>query len=133
MVLAVDQKRIFPDDKIRILLNYAFKDSIEPNFNFNDESLHILIFEAKKLHPDFFQEFNFRMNGTYPYSQLIERIIHRAKISRIIKTSNPDFSEIQLKEESKNYVERKLQPNLREDELKILKDLGKQLKIPTSS
>lgn len=134
MVLAVDRDRIFPDDKIRILLNSAFEESTETNFKFSDENLHILIFEAKKTYPKLFQEFNFRLNGTYPYSQLIERIIHRAKISRLIKTSNPDFSEIQLKEESKRYVEKNLQPHFKEKELKILKDLGKQLKnTPTAS
>jgi len=133
MVLAVDQERIFPDDVIRILLNSAFEESTETNFKFSDESLHILIFEAKKKYPKLFQEFNFSSNGTYPYSQLIERIIHRAKISRLIKTSNPDFSEIQLKEESKKYVEKHLKPKLKDNELKILSDLGKQLKISSNS
>lgn len=67
------------------------------------------------------------MNGTYPYSQLLERIIHRAKISRVIKTENPDFSEIQIRENSKNYVEQNLQPKIDSTDLSILKDLGHQL------
>jgi hypothetical protein len=133
MVLLIDKNRIFPDDKIRILLNSAFENPKETNFKFNDECLHTLIFEAKQSHPELFKEFNFRLNGTYPYSQLIERIIHRAKITRIIKTSNPDFSEIQLKEESKKYVEEKLLPKLQQKDLDILKELGKKLKTASSS
>jgi hypothetical protein len=133
MVLAVDRDRVFPDDIIRILLNSAFEESTETSFKFSDEDLHILIFEAKKKNPELFKEFNFRVNGTYPYSQLIERIIHRAKISRLIKTSNPDYSEIQLKDESKIYVEKNLQPKFKKNELDILKDLGKKLKFSSNT
>jgi hypothetical protein len=133
MVLDIDKDRVFPDDKIRVLLSSALEDTKNSNFKFRDENLHILIFEAKKRNPDLFQEFSFRLNGTYPYSQLIERIIHRAKISRLIKTANPDFSEIQVKEESKSYVERNLYPKLKEKDLKILQQLGKQLKTTSFS
>ncbi|ABS55094.1 hypothetical protein Mboo_0576 [Methanoregula boonei 6A8] len=127
MVLAIDKTRIFPDDKIRIILKYAFEERKNTHFTFNDEKLHTIIYKAKQVHPELFEEFNFRMNGTYPYSQLLERIIHRAKISRVIKTENPDFSEIQIRENSKNYVEQNLQPKIDSTDLSILKDLGHQL------
>lgn len=118
-------RRRYPDDKIRVILRHMAIEG--EGFRFNGENLHTAIFEAKSEHPDLFEEFTFRLNGTHPYSELLERVINRGKISRVIKTLNPDFSDAQIKEQTHKYIVNTIEKKFSEEELEILRKISKEI------
>jgi hypothetical protein len=77
----------FSDDKIRIIMSGINKNP----FKFDDEKFHILIFKSKKEHPELFSEFNFKTSGTFPYSDLLERILMRGMISGSLHRCEDDM------------------------------------------
>ncbi len=119
---------VFPDDKIRIIL-YAMEMSDEP-IKFDEETFHTIIYEYKQKHPQLLQEFSFRLSGTFPYSELLERIISRAKISRSIKTLNPDFATVHLNLTKIPFsqIESKYKDLISVDDFKILTNIGLDFK-----
>jgi hypothetical protein len=74
----VKQLHLFPDDKIRII----FSSVGNKLFEFDVAEFHILIFKNKNKYPHLFEEFVFKTNGTFPYCDLLERILMRATISK---------------------------------------------------
>ena len=76
----MNQTHLFPDDKIKIIFSSVGNKLTK----FDIEEFHILIFENKNKYPRLFEEFVFKSNGTFPYSELLERILMRAIISRSI-------------------------------------------------
>jgi hypothetical protein len=102
--------KIFPDDKVRMILNYAFSEGDNPD----NEKLQILLYDAKMKYPSLFEEFNFRTSGTYPYSELLERIVMRMRISKI-----------RFGEESRKYVKEQIQPKFSDDEINIFRSLAR--------
>lgn len=101
--------------------------SDEP-IKFDEETFHTIIYEYKKQYPDLLQEFSFRLNGTFPYSELLERIISRAKISRSLKTLNPDFLTVHLTKIPFDQIKLKFKDYISDDEFKILTDIGHDVK-----
>lgn len=123
--------RRFPDDIITIILSEM---NLEENpLKFDRDIFYNVIYKHFRQHPNIFSDFCFIESGTYPYSELLERIINRHKISRLLKLENPDFEIIRLKEGTTELVERKLKPNFGKDELEILKNIGKELQERLSS
>ncbi|VVB93501.1 Uncharacterised protein [uncultured archaeon] len=116
---------IFPDDKIRVILKEM--DLEEKPIRFDDEVFQSTLYESSKKYPQLFNEFRFSTTGTFPYSDLIERVLTRAKISRVLKTVNPDYEFVQLSAGTKNYVDEKIKPKFRAEEYQILKEIGNEL------
>ena len=107
----------FPDDKIRIILN-----NIKSNpFEYDTERFHILIFENKKEHPSLFREFSFKTNGTFPYSDLLERIIMRGIISGCLHTCD---NKMFLLCKTQNDVLYSKHMELSREDFKILSEIG---------
>jgi len=118
--------KLFPDDKIRII--FSAMDLNKKTFEFNDEFFQILIFEYQNKYPDLFSEFSFQSSGTFPYSELLERIITRAKISRSLKTVNPDFAMVQLNVPPLEKLKIKYRELLKDTDFEILAQIGKDAK-----
>ena len=116
----------FPDDKIRIIL-YAMDISTD-SVKFDEETFHTIIYEYKKKYPELFQEFSFRLNGTFPYSELLGRAITRAKISRTLKTSNPDFISIQLTKIPIENIKSEFKGSISESDFTILTEIAHEFK-----
>jgi hypothetical protein len=110
---------IFPDDKLRIILHSAYADISKPEID--TEQLHILIYESKLVYPELFSEFSFRTTGTFPYSELLERIMMRARISGVLRASN------RLKSETDKYVRGTLYPRFAPEDLSVLQLIGQEL------
>ncbi|HPJ84340.1 MAG TPA: hypothetical protein PLY09_06225 [Methanothrix sp.] len=121
----------FPDDIISIIFREMGLE--DEALRFNQELFYSTIYRYFKLHPSLFADFYFIESGTYPYSDLLERIITRHKISRLLKTENPDFEFIRLKKGTSELIDRELKPNFDEGELEILKSIGKELQGKLSS
>jgi hypothetical protein len=121
---------IFPHEKIKVIF-YGMDLDKEP-VDFNDEQFHTLIYENKLKYPKLLKEFTFQLNGTFPYSELLERIIIRAKISRSVKTVNPDFSVIEFKNESHEVIKQGLRTKLKPHEFKKLESIGREIKTKIS-
>lgn len=117
---------IFPDEKIRVILKAM--DIEDESISFDEECFHTTLYEYKRDYPEFLEEFSFLLNGTFPYSELLERILNRAKISRALKTVNPDFADVQLRKGTSEYVKNKIEHKFSEDDLKALYEIGRSIK-----
>lgn len=115
----------FPDDKIRIILKEM--DIENKPIKFDEKIFQITLYEYKKKYPELLNEFFFSKSGTYPYSDLLERILHRAKISRNLKTVNPDFEYVELKDGVCKYTEEEIIPKFKETDYQALKEIGMEL------
>lgn len=69
------------------------------------EKLHRAIFKMKTEEGGIFEEFTFSDTGTFPYSDLLERVFQRLITSRILTALNPDYPELILSPESVEYIE----------------------------
>lgn len=116
---------IFPDDKIRVILKEM--DLEKEQIKFDDEVFQSIIYYSSKKYPNLFNEFSFSTSGTFPYSDLLERVLTRAKISRVLKTVNPDFEYVQLSTGTSEYIDKKIRPKFEVEDYKILKEIGKEL------
>jgi len=121
----------FPDDIISVIFSEMKLE--EKALRFNQELFYSVIYRYFKMYPSLFADFYFIESGTYPYSDLLERIITRHKISRLLKTENPDFEFIRLKKGTTELIEKELKPNFDKNELEILKSIGKELREKLSS
>ncbi len=108
---------IFPDDKIRVILKEMAIEN-EP-VKFDDKIFQITLYEYKNRFPDLLNEITFSRSGTHPYSDLLERVLTRAKISRVLETVNPDFEYVKLKNGASEYIDEKIILNLM---IEIIKD-----------
>lgn len=116
-----------PHEKIKAIF-YGMDLDKEP-IEFDDEQFHTLIYEKKLQYPELFEDFSFQLNGTFPYSELLERIIIRAKISRSVKTLNPDFSTLEFKKgESHDIIKQNLKSKLKRNDFRKLDLIGKDIK-----
>lgn len=121
----------FPDDLISIIFS-EMKIEDTP-LRFDQELFYSTIYKYYRKYPALFAEFYFIESSTYPYSDLLERIITRHKISRLLKTENPDFEFIRLNKGSSELIDKKLKPNFFPSELEILKQIGEELRSKLSS
>lgn len=115
----------FPDDIIRVVLKEM--DFEGKPMKFDDEIFQRTLFEFSKRNTRLFNDFIFSTSGTFPYSDLVERVLTRAKISRVLKTVNPDFEFLQLAPGTCDYVEKKIKPKFSTPDYEILKEIGIEL------
>jgi hypothetical protein len=121
----------FADDLISII----FRDMNLENkpLRFDQEIFYSTIYKYCKTNKSLFTDFYFIETGTYPYSDLLERIITRHKISRLLKTENPDFEFIRLKEGTSKLIDEKLKPQYTPIELQVLESIAMELRSKLSS
>jgi len=113
---------IFPDDKIRVILKEMNIEN-EP-IKYDDKIFQITLYNFSLKYPDILKEFTFTTSGTFPFSELLERVLTRAKISRVLKTVNPDFEQIELSQGTNKYIKENIEPKFDPDEYKLLKEIG---------
>ena len=116
---------IFPDDIIRVILKEM--DFEREAMKFDDEIFQRTLYDFSKRNASLFNNFIFSTSGTFPYSDLVERVLTRAKISRVLKTVNPDFEFLQLAPGTGEYVDEKIKPKFSAPDYEILKEIGKEL------
>ena len=95
------EKRV-ADDVIGGMLSFVKAGS----FNGDPKLIHETIFDLKKRYPELLEDFAFSdpEHDVYPLSPLLERVLSRLQLSRIIRMENPDFEVYILKEEAMNFV-----------------------------
>ncbi len=116
---------VFPDDVIRVILKEM--DFEGEAMKFDDEIFQRTLYEFSKRNTRLFNDFIFSTSGTFPYSDLVERVLTRAKISRVLKTVNPDFEFLQLASGTSEYVDKKIKPKFDASDYEMLKEIGKEL------
>ena len=121
-----DLNAIFPDDKVLVVLKEMGLE--DKALRFDEENVQRLFYYCSVENPNLFKEFAFTTTGTYPYSRLLERIIQRLKIPRILKTENPDYECMRLAEGTSDFVTKEIIPRLDPKEHEILKSLGNKLR-----
>lgn len=117
---------IFPDDKIRVILKEMNIED-EP-IKYDDKIFQITLYNFTLEHPNILKEFTFTTSGTFPFSELLERVLTRAKISRVLKTMNPDFEQIGLVQGTNEYIEENIKPKFNSDDYTLLKEIGVTLR-----
>lgn len=113
---------VFPDDKIRVILKEMNIENVP--IKYNDKIFQTSLYNFSIKYPKLLKEFTFTTSGTFPFSDLLERVLTRAKISRVLKTVNPDFEQIRLVQGTNEYIEENIKPNFDPDEYKLLKEIG---------
>jgi hypothetical protein len=116
---------VFPDDVIRVILREM--DFEGKPMRFDDEIFQRTLYEFSRRNTCLFNDFIFSTSGTFPYSDLVERVLTRAKISRILKTVNPDFEFLELAPGTGEYIDEKIKPQFSELDYEMLKEIGKEL------
>ena len=117
---------IFPDDKIRVILKEMNIEK-EP-IKYDDKIFQTTLYNFSLEHPQILKEFIFTTSGTFPFSALLERVLTRAKISRVLKTMNPDFEQIGLASGTNEYIKENIEPKFDSDDYKLLKEIGVTLR-----
>ncbi|VVB52032.1 Uncharacterised protein [uncultured archaeon] len=112
---------IFPDDIIRVILKEM--DFEREAMKFDDEIFQRTLYDFSKRNASLFNNFIFSTSGTFPYSDLVERVLTRAKISRVLKTMNPDFEFLQLAAGTGEYVDEKIKPKFSTPDYEMLKEI----------
>lgn len=119
-------KTRLPSDAIRVILCEAYSPA--NLVKFDEKALHIVVYERRE-HP-LFEEFSFSTSGTFPYSELIEDALMHMRIARVI-TSGFDGG-IYIDPETYTYVSREIVPLFSQDELLLLKWMGRDLREATA-
>ena len=116
---------VFPDDKIRVILKEMNIEN-EP-IKYDDKIFQTSLYNFSMKYPNLLNEFTFTTSGTFPFSDLLERVLTRAKISRVLKTVNPDFEQIGLATGTNEYIEENIKPKFDAGDYKLLKEIGVSL------
>jgi hypothetical protein len=116
----------YPDDLITVI--FREMDIEDKPIRFKEEIIYNTIFKYSGEYPELFEDFTFHTTGTFPYSDLLERIIERYKISRILKTENPDFEYVSFKAGINQQIDAKIKKRFEPKELEILKAIGNDLR-----
>ena len=123
---------ILPDEKVLVALT-AMGLEKEPR-KLSEKTIHRIFYkylsEYKDEYSDLLKEFAFSTSGTYPYSSLLERVLMRAKASRVLKTSNPDYEAMQLAKGTDEFLQKKTIPILKKNnDYDKLVQIGKALRL----
>ncbi|MCK5641316.1 MAG: hypothetical protein KAJ19_10980, partial [Gammaproteobacteria bacterium] len=95
---------------------------------YDDKIFQTTLYDFSLDHPKILKEFVFTTSGTFPFSELLERVLTRAKISRVLKTMNPDFEQIGLAPGTNEYIKENIEPKFDSDDYKLLKEIGATLR-----
>ena len=110
-----------PDDFVRLVLLEAGYEN-EP-LPFDEVELQRLLYKNRELVPILEQKIAFRTSGTYPYSEYVERIMMRMKISGVFAP----VDKMQLCEGTKEYHEKEF-PDLDDTTKQMAKEIGAELR-----
>ena len=118
-----DANSYYSDDIILMLFDRMGAER-EPVKN-DERTLHIAIYEYQQKHPKLFGEFSFSTSGTYPFSELIERVISRAKIAKEWIATDDS---IRLAQGTGAYLKENVESNFSEQDLETITELAQDLK-----
>lgn len=119
-------KTRLPSDAIRVILCEAYRPANVVKFDELD--LHLIVY-AHREHP-LFESFSFNTSGTSPYSEMIGDTLMRMRIARVI---SPGFDGgTYIASETYSYVDKEIKPLFDTDELLLLMQMGRDLRMATS-
>lgn len=124
---------VLPDEKVLVsLMEMGLED--EP-MRLNETIIQEVFYNYSKTkeYEDLLKEFTFSTTGTFPYSALLERVLIRAKSSRVLKTLNPDYECLQLAKGTREYLEERVIPILGDMDHEKLTQIGKRLSDASQS
>jgi hypothetical protein len=116
-----DLDEFMPDDLIRLILIEAGYEN-EP-MTFNEKQLQKIMYDYRDSLPKCCKYLAFRTSGTYPYSDYIERIMMRLRMSSVFAP----VDKMQLCKGTKKYHEKEF-PDLDESTKQIAKEIGLELR-----
>ena len=116
------QKRV-ADDVIAAMLSFVKAGS----FKGDPKLIHETIFDLKKRYPELLEDFAFSdpEHDVYPLSPLLERVLSRLQLSRIIRMENPDFETYIFKVRARNYTRKNILSRFDNDEKLQLEEMAK--------
>ncbi len=115
------EEKIFSDE-IFCALTYFGKITELP---YNAELIHTALYRLKEKYQELLKEFLFDTNGTFPFSNLLERILMRGQISGVIEIKNffAPKTAYNLAVYNK-YFEEYIRSKLAKEKIKILEKAG---------
>jgi hypothetical protein len=114
---------IYPDDIITAILTEMNIEDFPVKLDMY--KFHTEIYKYSKQHPEIFKEFLFDTNGTFPYSELLERIFQRYNISGVIEKCRG--KDTFIKGHNK-YFYKYTMNNFDNDTYRVMETIGKELR-----
>jgi len=130
MVKVVTNRERFPDDIVHLLyLRMTLDESADETcqVKYQDEAFYTVLFKYKKRYPSLLSEFSFKLNGTYPYSELIDRIKLRAQLADLISPSQDSQSNFTMKSDIKEVIKGGTESKFSSSELQILDKIASDI------
>ncbi|MFC1613431.1 hypothetical protein ACFL23_03820 [Patescibacteria group bacterium] len=122
----MEKPKYVPGDIIGGMFFYFYSESPNLPFFVGDlKKIHEAIFELRKSYP-ILKSFPFSEKEVSHFSRLLESVLHRLQLSRIIGMENPDFKRFIVKKPAVKYLEESIIPLFNEEEKQQLKKIGKE-------
>lgn len=118
-------ERFLPDDVVAGMLYFYCAELDLNNFTGKKGKIHEAFFSMKQGHGDLLRRFNFTTDEKYPFSRMLEGVLSRLQLSRIIGMENPYFEKYEVKEKARVYLESIATKRFNEQERKELKEMAK--------
>jgi len=81
------RRYIAPDDIILAVFSLSGRELLPAD----EEKIHRAVCELKKKYPQLLEIFSFSRNDVYPFSKLLERVLLRLEIARLVTIENPNL------------------------------------------
>lgn len=116
--------KYLPDDIIAAMLYYVATTFEKRYFSGDARLIHAPLAELKRKGNPLLQKFPFSENDIFPFSRVLEDVLTRLQISRIIGMENPDFERYEIKTAAQDYVEREIISRFDDSEKEEIKKIG---------
>lgn len=116
--------KVVPDDVVAGMLSFL-SPGVE-HFRGDPKLIHETISNLRKQFPKLLKEFAFSQGDVHPLSPVLEGVLSRLQLSRIIKMENPDFETFIIKEAAKDYVRREILVRFDDEDKSHLEEMAKE-------
>lgn len=108
-----------PDDIVAGMLSF-FKGDY---FTSDPERIHETIAKARVTYR-ILEVFPFSKDDAYPFSRLLERVLARLQVSRIIGMDNPTYDRYAIKEEGRKLIKEEILPFFDKEQQEQIRELA---------
>lgn len=127
----VTRGKITEHDVIAAMLSFLGEKT--ERFQADPKVINEAVFELKGKFPQLLERFAFSTDAgdLYPFSPLLERVLARLQLSRIITMENPDWTTFIIRPAAKEYIRQHILTAFSEDEKNQLKTMAQVLEEKT--
>jgi len=118
-------KRINDDDRILLLLSHIEGMEIVAS----KKILHTAFFKLKENFSQHFKNFYFTTNENYPFCKRVDDIFFRLQNCRALSMKNPTYESYLIRDEVKQMIREKIQPNIEEEDQNFMEDIVGMIQI----